>query len=96
MSTQDMITTDLLPTVSRSVENQVKPLTEAREDFEREYLKEILQLTGGNISRAAQMAGRYRADFYKLLKKHGLHPGDSRGEKDTEPAEAPAETPIQD
>ena len=31
-------------------------------------------MTGGNISRAAQFAGRYRADFYKMLKKYGLHP----------------------
>ena len=23
---------------------------------------------------AAQFAGRYRADFYKMLKKYGLHP----------------------
>jgi len=74
MSAQDMITADLLPTISQSVDNQVKPLTEAREEFERRYLKEALQLTGGNISRAAQLAGRYRADFYKLLKKYGLHP----------------------
>jgi two-component system response regulator GlrR len=74
LSIQDMITADLLPDVLQSVENQVKPLTEAREEFERRYLKEALQLTGGNISRAAQIAGRYRADFYKLLKKYGLHP----------------------
>jgi two-component system response regulator GlrR len=53
-------------------------LTEAKEEFERGYLKEIVQLTGGNISRAAQIAGRYRADFYKLLRKYGLHPGDGK------------------
>ena len=84
LSTQDMITADLLPAVSQPVENQVKSLTEAREDFEREYLKEVLQLAGGNISRAAQIAGRYRADFYKLLRKHGLHPGDAKEEKETD------------
>ena len=39
----------------------------------------VVQLTGGNISRAAQIAGRYRADFYKLLRKYGLHPGDGKG-----------------
>jgi two-component system response regulator GlrR len=36
-------------------------------------------LTGGNISRAAQFAGRYRADFYKMLKKYGLHPSTTKG-----------------
>jgi len=96
LSTQDMITADLLPAASLPAENQVKPLTEAREDFEQEYLKEILHLTGGNISRAAQIAGRYRADFYKLLKKHGLHPADTKGERDTAFAEAPEQDQAQD
>ncbi|HZC67637.1 MAG TPA: sigma-54 dependent transcriptional regulator [Nitrospirales bacterium] len=88
LSSQDMITPDLLPSVMESTEGQVKPLTEAKEEFERNYLKEVLQLTGGNISRAAQIADRYRADFYKLLKKHGLHPGDAKEEKDTDSAES--------
>jgi two-component system, NtrC family, response regulator GlrR len=79
MATQDMITADLLPAVPASSEGQLKPLTEARGEFELRYLKEILQASGGNISRAAQIAGRYRADFYKLLRKHGLHPGDMKG-----------------
>ena len=78
MSTQDMITADLIPVLTQSDEGPLKPLTEAKEAFERGYLKEILQLTGGNISRAAQIAGRYRADFYKLLRKYGLHPGDAK------------------
>ena len=78
MSTQDMITADLIPVLTQSDEGPLKPLTEAKEEFERGYLKEILQLTGGNISRAAQIAGRYRADFYKLLRKYGLHPGDAK------------------
>jgi len=88
LTNQDMITPDLLPTSTESTEGQVKPLTEAKEEFERNYLKEVLQLTGGNISRAAQIAARYRADFYKLLKKHGLHPGDAKEEKDADSAES--------
>ena len=88
LTNQDMITPDLLPTSTESTEGQVKPLTEAKEEFERNYLKEVLQLTGGNISRAAQIAARYRADFYKLLKKHGLQPGDAKEEKDADSAES--------
>jgi len=88
LSSQDMITPDLLPSVTQESTSQVKPLTEARDEFEQNYLKAVLQLTGGNISRAAQMAGRYRADFYKLLKKHGLHPGDAKEEKETDSAES--------
>jgi two-component system, NtrC family, response regulator GlrR len=78
MATQDMITSDLIPSLTQSGQGRPKPLTEAKEEFERGYLKEIVQLTGGNISRAAQIAGRYRADFYKLLRKYGLHPGDGK------------------
>ena len=84
MSRQDMITPDLLPSVGVSVDAPLKPLTEAKEEFERTYLKNVLQLTGGNISRAAQFAGRYRADFYKMLKKYGLHPSTTKGKPDPE------------
>ena len=74
MTRQDMITPDLLPSMGTSPDAPLKPLTEAKEEFEKTYLKNVLQLTGGNISRAAQFAGRYRADFYKMLRKYGLHP----------------------
>ncbi|MBX3345352.1 MAG: sigma-54-dependent Fis family transcriptional regulator [Nitrospira sp.] len=74
MSRQDMVVPELLPSVGTSADIGLKPLTEAKEEFERCYLRNVLQMTGGNISRAAQFAGRYRADFYKMLKKYGLHP----------------------
>jgi len=74
MSRQDMVLPDLLPTAGVTSDIGLKPLTEAKEEFERTYLRNVLQMTGGNISRAAQFAGRYRADFYKMLKKYGLHP----------------------
>jgi two-component system, NtrC family, response regulator GlrR len=48
------------------------PLTEARDQFERQYLIRVLQMTEGNVTRAAELAGRNRTDFYKLLKKHEL------------------------
>jgi two-component system response regulator GlrR len=78
LSPRDMITADLLPGGSGATDGAIKPLTEAKEEFERNYLKELLELAGGNISRASQMAGRYRADFYKLLRKYGLHPSDGK------------------
>lgn len=89
MTRQDMITPDLLPSTSAASESPLKPLTEAKEEFEKTYLKNVLQLTGGNISRAAQFAGRYRADFYKMLKKYGLHPSTTkaRAEADLEELE---------
>jgi two-component system response regulator GlrR len=50
----------------------VSPLREARDAFEKDYLIQVLSLTEGNVSQAAKLAGKYRADFYDLLKKHGL------------------------
>ena len=82
MSPQDIITEELLPVSSTdsSPPGSLQPLTEAKEAFEREYLKDLLRTTQGNISRASQIAGRYRADFYKLLKKYGLHPSDKQSQ----------------
>lgn len=47
-------------------------LTEARDQFERQYLIRVLKVTEGNVTRAAELAGRNRTDLYKLLKKHDL------------------------
>jgi two-component system response regulator GlrR len=79
MSPQETITAEFLALPSQKGTTQpgtLQPLTEAKEAFERGYLKDLLGATQGNISRASQIAGRYRADFYKLLKKYGLHPSD--------------------
>jgi two-component system, NtrC family, response regulator GlrR len=55
------------------VSNQtLKPLKDARDAFERDYLVQVLAMTEGNVSQAAKLAGKYRADFYDLLKKHDL------------------------
>ena len=43
---------------------------EARDEFTRSYLSQILQITGGNVSQAARLAKRNRTDFYKLLGRH--------------------------
>ena len=48
--------------------------SEAREEFTRNYLSQLLQITGGNVSQAARLAKRNRTDFYKLLSRHQLNP----------------------
>ena len=50
----------------------LRPLKDARDSFERDYLIQVLSMTEGNVSQAAKLAGKYRADFYDLLKKHDL------------------------
>jgi len=49
---------------------------EARDEFTRNYLSQILQITTGNVSQAARLARRNRTDFYKLLSRHQLQPDD--------------------
>jgi two-component system response regulator GlrR len=51
----------------------LRPLKDARDAFERDYLIQVLSMTEGNVSQAAKLAGKYRADFYDLLKKHELN-----------------------
>ncbi|WP_405219739.1 sigma 54-interacting transcriptional regulator [Lentisalinibacter sediminis] len=48
--------------------------SEARDEFTRNYLSQILQITAGNVSQAARLAKRNRTDFYKLLARHELNP----------------------
>lgn len=50
------------------------PFKQARAEFERSYLVQVLTATRGNVSRAAELAGRYRAEFYKMLRKHAVDP----------------------
>ena len=74
MTQQDVITEDLILHTKGIVHEPLKPLKEARDAFEREYLLRLLELTRGNVSRAATLAGKYRADFYNLFKKHDIKP----------------------
>ena len=52
------------------------PLQEARARFEKKYLQNLLEITGGNVSKAANLAGKYRADLYGLMKKYDITPQD--------------------
>ena len=78
MTVQDVITEGLiLPAKNGApLPEPLKPLKEARDAFESTYLARLLELTRGNISSAATLAGKYRADFYLLLKKHHINPAD--------------------
>lgn len=54
-------------------ENTALPtFAEARNQFELNYLRKLLQMTRGNVTHAARLAGRNRTEFYKLLSRHEL------------------------
>jgi len=59
---------------AQGVATQLPSFDEARDEFTRSYLVQLLQITKGNVSQAARMAKRNRTDFYKLLTKHELKP----------------------
>jgi two-component system response regulator GlrR len=80
MARQDIIAEDLILPAKGTPEETIKPLKEARETFEKGYLIRILELTRGNVSRAATLAGKYRADLYNLLKKYVINPSDFKKE----------------
>lgn len=48
-------------------------MREAREYFEREYLKQQLELCGNNVSELARKVGQERTNLYRKLKLLGLH-----------------------
>lgn len=74
MTQQDVIGEHLILQASGTTHNEFKTLKDAKADFERGYLVHLLQLTRGNVSKAAELAGKYRADFYILLKKYKIKP----------------------
>ncbi len=55
-----------------SDKDSIVPYAEAKNRFEREYLKKLLKLSEGNISKASRLSGKTRAEIYRLLRKHGL------------------------
>jgi two-component system response regulator GlrR len=78
LSTNDVISIDslYLGGAEAITSKKLMPLDEAREEHDRAYLTQILNETGGNVSRAATLAGRYRAELYKMMRKHGINPSD--------------------
>ncbi len=74
MSDSDVINEDLILQKPDELMNMdvLKPLKTAKKDFEKEYIRKLLRLTEGNVSQAAKFAGKYRADFYGLIKKYKL------------------------
>ncbi len=73
LTQQDVITEDLILRTQGDISQQpLTSLKEAKDAFERNYLIRLLELCEGNVSKAAALAGKYRADLYDLLKKHNI------------------------
>jgi two-component system response regulator GlrR len=85
LSPSSMITPDMLLLGKTEILNfrssELCTLREARERFERNYLIQVLSAVKGHVSRAAGLAGKDRAEFYRLLRKHAIVPSAFKGER---------------
>src|SRR5581483_6127573 len=87
LSTSPMIPVSLVRKALENQPSQVLSLAQRRDQFERDYLTQLLRITQGNVSRAARLAQRNRTEFYKLLRRYHLEPKAFRAER--EPATPP-------
>jgi two-component system response regulator GlrR len=79
MSTEDLISEELIILPGQEMgEHAFKPLKESKQDFERNYLVQLMKISQGNVSQASKLAGKYRADLYELLEKYHINPLDFR------------------
>jgi two-component system response regulator GlrR len=74
LSTTPTIPASLVARALRDRPAEIRPLAEARAEFERDYLVTLLKLTRGQVSEVARLAGRNRTEVYRLLQRHRLNP----------------------
>ena len=75
LSTTPLIPLALVQRALRTPSIEVLNYADAKQKFEREYLVGLLKLTDGNVADASRLADRNRTEFYRLLQKHALTPG---------------------
>ena len=75
LTTTPIISATLVRKALREKPGELLTLADAKRRFEQDYLVQLLQITNGNVSRAARMAKRNRTEFYKLLHRHQINPG---------------------
>ena len=76
MTQHDVISEEIILPSKDLPPEPLKPFREAVEEFKRGYIVRLLEFTKGNVTKAAELAGKYRPDFHNLVKKHSLKPED--------------------
>ncbi len=74
LSPAPVISARLVEKVLGGESRGLPPLAQARDEFVRNYLVQLLQTTRGNVSQASRLAQRNRTEFYKLLARHDINP----------------------
>ncbi|RYX92122.1 MAG: response regulator [Comamonadaceae bacterium] len=79
LSTAPMIAASLVQRALAQQAGDMPGFDEARRQFERDYLTQLLKITAGNVTQAAKLAQRNRTDFYSLMSRHHLDPASFKG-----------------
>ena len=58
--------------------DEVPSFKDAKRAFETRYVRGLLRRCSGNISRAARLAKKDRKDFYDVIRRTGVDPGEFR------------------
>ncbi|MGE4543158.1 MAG: sigma 54-interacting transcriptional regulator [Pedobacter sp.] len=74
LTTTSLISASLVADAIHENVETIPCFSEARRQFEQDYLVRLMQLTRGNVAHAARLAGRNRTEFYKLLGRHHIVP----------------------
>ena len=62
----------------------MQTLKEAKQVFERNYLLSVFRITHGHVAYVANIAGRNRTEFLKLLNQSSIGPASCRSKKSVE------------
>ncbi len=62
----------IAPTSCDAVGGDARSYQEARQDFERDYLRRLFASAGGNVSEAARLSGIPRQNLYVRMKRWGI------------------------
>ena len=81
MSPEEVISEEMILLPGQEMgETAFKTLKASKQDFEKNYLIQLMKISRGNVSQASKLAGKYRADLYELLEKYHINPLDFRQE----------------
>ena len=84
LATTQVIPINLVQKALQEGANTVIPLDVARQQFEFNYLINILKTTQGNVTQAAKLAQRNRTEFYRLLERHHIQASTFKASKENE------------
>ncbi len=81
LSATPVISAQLVQQALRNKAGDMPSFSDARSRFERDYLAQLLHITGGNVTQAARLAKRNRTEFYRLLHRHDVDPAQFKSSK---------------